>query len=208
MQHFYAAYSGLRLTKKSDRAKAVAGLQRRIAHTLDTAAIHGVLWSLAGRTLLWRAAEPGKLTRIEYPAAAAPPPSWSWMAYDGRITFLEIPFDEVQWMGRVHIPPPGRDLGTWMEASKLRIDNTQLMERAVLDVQDVEFVEGAWRCVLVGRGREGEDHNDAFPQYVLLIRPLSLSLSSDRPGDAYERVGVAILLGIHVSEETSPVFVV
>lgn len=208
MQQFYAAYSALALSHKSDRAQAVAGLQQRIARAFGSAADHGVLWRWPERTLLWRAAQPAGLTRIEYPQCAATPPSWSWMAYDGRIEFLEIPFAEVEWTGRVRGPPAAGQVGVWVDASDLRIDGTQLMERAVLDVQGVEFVDGSWRCVLVGSKRADKDDNGAATQYVLLIRPVSLSSSSDRPGDFYERVGVAILLASQFSVQTSSVFVV
>ncbi|ROV88658.1 hypothetical protein VMCG_10306 [Cytospora schulzeri] len=205
VQHFYTAYSALALSHTSDRAQAVAGLQRRIARAFGSAADHGVLWRWPERMLLWRRAADA-LTRIDYDHSAAPPPSWSWMAYDGRITFLDIPFADVEWMGNVHKPSGSEGDGRVQAvASWLRVDGAELMERAVLDVQGVENVEESWRCVLLGKNRTGEDEDDAA-HYVLLIRPIVSS--SGQPDDLYERVGVATLLASHLSAETSSVLIV
>lgn len=205
MQHFYTVYSSLALSRTSDRAQAVAGLQRRIARAFGSAASYGVLWRWPERMLLWRRAADA-LTRIDYHHhRAAAPPSWSWMAYDGRISFLEIPFAGVEWTGNVHEPPSSMADGcVRADASWLRVDGAELMERAVLDMQGVHFVEDSWRCVLVGKEKEGQEENAA--QYVLLIRPILSSPS--QPGDLYERVGVATLLASHVSVETSSVVIV
>lgn len=206
MQHFYTEYSALALSHKSDRAQAVAGLQRRIARAFGSAADHGVLWRWPERTLLWRRAADA-LTRIEYPHhCAATPPSWSWMAYDGCITFLEIPFADVEWTGNVHQPPGSTGDGrVRADASWLWVDGAELMERAVLDVQGVEFVKDSWRCVLIGKKRADEEEDDAA-QYVLLVRPILPS--KGQPGDLYERVGVATLLASHFSVETSSIFII
>lgn len=210
MQHFYASYSALALSNISDRAKAVAGLQQHIARTFRSDATHGVLWEWPERTLLWRAAEPGALTRIDYHhCATQPPPSWSWMAYKGRIDFLEVPFAGVKWAGNVQREPAGperQEERLRAKAHGLRIDGAELMRRGVLDVQDVKFVQDCWKCVLVGTRRVGGEDAGAA-QYVLLIRPKSGSPSS-QPDNMYERVGVATLLASHFLDEERSVFIV
>lgn len=204
VQHFYEAYSALGLSHASDRSQAVAGLQRRIAGAFGSAASHGVLWRWPERTLLWRAARPGSLTRIDYHRQGSAPPSWSWMAYGGRITFMDIPFAGVDWTGNVRGPPDAAGDGrVSAEASELRVSGEDSMSRAVLDVQSVEFVEDSWKCVLVGRKKGGRQ--DDAEHYVLLLRRLP---SSDPSDDLYERVGVAVLLDSHLSVETSSVFII
>lgn len=205
VQHFYSAYSALALSYTSDRAQAVAGLQRRIARAFGSAADYGVLWRWPERTLLWYRAT-DVLTRIDYQHCTAPPPSWSWMAYDGRIAFLEIPFADVEWMGNIQRPLDSTgDVRLRADASWLRVGAAELTERAVLDVQGAEIVEDSWRCVLVGKKR-AERGEDNVAHYVLLVRPVFSS--SGQPGDLYERIGVATLLAAHLSVETSSVFIV
>lgn len=204
VQHFYEAYSALGLSHASDRSQAVVGLQRRIARAFGSTASHGVLWRWPERILLWRATRPGSLTRIDYRGQGSAPPSWSWMAYDGRITFMEIPFAGVEWTGNLSGPPDAAGDGhVSAEASGLYVTSEELMARAVLDMQGVDIVEGSWKCVLLGKGKEGQEDDAAH--YVLLIRPVPYS---DPSGGLYERVGVARLLACHLSVDTSSVLIV
>lgn len=203
VQHFYEAYSALGLSHASDRSQAVAGLQRRIARAFGSPASHGILWRWPERIILWRAVRPGSLTRIDYRGQASAPPAWSWMAYDGRITFMEIPFAGVEWTGNLHGPPDAAGDGrVSAEANGLCVTG-ELKARAVLDMQGVGFVEGSWKCVLIGKGKGGQESDAAH--YVLLIRPVP---SSDPSRGLYERVGVASLLACHLSVDTSSVIIV
>lgn len=208
VQHFYEAYSALALSHASDRSQAVAGLQRRIARAFGSAATYGVLWRWQERTLLWRAARPGALTPIDYRldcGSSAQPPSWSWMAYDGRITFMDIPFDGVEWMSNVCGPADAtEDGGVSAKASELCLDGEELMTRAILDVQGVTFDEDSWKCVLVGK-EKCEQESDAA-HHVLLIRPAPSSVGPS--DDLYGRVGVATLLATHFSVGTRTIFIV
>lgn len=198
-------YSTLNLTYATDRAYAVAGLQYRIADAFRSAVTCGVLWRWPERMLLWCAVQPCTLTKIQYPAKTAAPPSWSWMAYDGHITFLDIPFDSVDWTGEVQEPKDMVLHRLHVNARKMRIDNADLMGRAVLDAKDVNPAQSKfWQCVLLGKRRECQNDDDA-EHYVLLIR--SFASLSDQPGHVYERVGVATLLGRHISIEESPVII-
>lgn len=198
----------LALSYTADRAVAVAGLERRIARAFKSESTYGVLWreGWTESTLLWRAAEPGGLRRIDYYRSDAKPPSWSWMACDGQITFLELPFGEIEWANNVHGPPAESDIGIWAEASKLHLHGAELMERAVLDLEAPESDEDTWRCVVVGKKKARGERDDAV-HYVLLIRPVSLASSSQR-GDDFERIGVAILMSAHLSAQTTRVRVV
>lgn len=155
--------------------------------------------------LLWRAALPGQLSRIGYKDSASKPPSWSWMAHKGPITFMDIPFAHVDWMGNVRKPlDPVRDQRLRAKASDLRINRAELLERAVVDIQHVEF-EDSWMCVLIGKQKTGGSVEDVkAAHYVLLVR---LTSYSEGELAVYERVGVAILQASHFSLETRSVFI-
>lgn len=205
-------YSTLALSHKTDKPHAVAGLERRIEHAFKSESLHGVLWrgSWAQRTLLWCAAKSGSLKRIDYTSGVEQPPaSWSWMAYDGRIAFLDIPFAGVEWFhSNIRGPPTAGERGIEAEASELSVHKAEWMEKAVLDVEGMQADVGLWRCVLVGKREAGGEADDAA-HYVLLVRPvISASLPDTQTEHYFERVGVAILLESHFSTQTKPIFIV
>ena len=208
VQNFYTSYSALTLSHTTDKAPAVAGLERRISRAFNSESVNGVLWrkSWAERTLLWRAADPGALTRIDYQQSDSKIPSWSWMACDGQITFVDVPFADVEWVNNVHGPPPKGDIGIRAEASELVLHGEELTKRAVLDLEVTESGEDRWRCVLVGKKKAARVQSDAA-HYVLLIRPVPSTFASQL-GDDFERIGVAILLSTHFSAQTTTVHVV
>lgn len=117
---------------------------------------------------------------------------------------MEIPFAGVEWTGNLHGPPDvAGDGRVSAEANSLCVTVEELMARAVLDMQGVNIVEASWKCVLIGKGKDGQE--DDAPHYVLLIRPIP---ASDPSGGLYERVGIATLLACHLSVGTSPVLIV
>lgn len=156
--------------------------------------------------LLWRAALPGQLSRIDYKDSASKPPTWSWMAHKGPITFMDIPFAGVDWTGNVRKPlEPVRDQRLRAEASDLRISRAELMERSTVDLQDGEF-EDSWMCVVVGKQKSGASVEDVrVVHYVLLVRLISYS---EGELAVYERIGVAILQAAHFSVETRSILIV
>lgn len=185
VQHFFEKYSALSLTYATDRPKAIAGLQSRIAAAFNSDATHGVVWRWPERMLLWCAAQPGALTRIEYANEATAPPSWSWMAYDGRITFLKVPFKDVVWTHNVDQP---EDLATGghrllVKASILRIDVDELRKRAVIDVQDIELsqahvfevsdrsIENLQRSIEGGNSEDKEGEIETIPRREMSAPP-------------------------------------
>ncbi|KAK6067527.1 Interleukin-1 receptor-associated kinase 4 [Seiridium cupressi] len=95
-QGLYEEYSRLSFSVPSDRSIAILGLERRLAQAFHTRAAYGVFERYLQRSLLWRRPDSGYITSIKYPAHRHVP-SWSWMAYLGEITFIDAPFDGVQW---------------------------------------------------------------------------------------------------------------
>jgi hypothetical protein len=115
-QDLYKKYSRLDFTHWEDRPIAVSGLERRLIRDLRAQGGFGIFddgssSSLLQRTLLWRrgADQTTALRKISFPpdregSLAVRPPTWSWMAYQGGIDFLDMPFDGVDWRRDVHSP--------------------------------------------------------------------------------------------------------
>ncbi|EKG09203.1 Heterokaryon incompatibility, partial [Macrophomina phaseolina MS6] len=96
-QSLFTTYSKLGITKATDRSLAIYGLERRLTDTFKTRCSYGVFEKYLGRSLLWQRAEDSKeLKRIAYPDDRSVP-SWSWMAYDGNIEYVEVDSDVVEW---------------------------------------------------------------------------------------------------------------
>ncbi len=101
-------YSRLRFSHWADRAVAISGLEKRLIDGFNSRGGFGILddrlapgvsgGSFLHRSLLWhRSAEERSLARITFPPSRQKVPTWSWMAYQGGIEYLELPFDEVKW---------------------------------------------------------------------------------------------------------------
>lgn len=206
VQYLYERYSALSLTKRSDRPKAIFGLQKRLEQRFVSEARYGVLWNSMERTLLWKAHTPGSLEMIVYDPDSYVP-SWSWMAVYGHIEFMEIPFRSVEWTRNIQRPTTPEmddvhwDGGLQVESSDLIVETSELMKIALLDGQHHSPADSTWRCVVVGKGKAsiGED---GAAHYVLLIRPASI----DKLKEVFVRVGVATLLEKHTSNETKSVY--
>ncbi|RSL64595.1 hypothetical protein CEP53_003997 [Fusarium sp. AF-6] len=95
-QHLYQTYSGLAFSQISDRPVAILGLEKRLLDAFQTRGGFGIFEVYLARSLLWSRQKDVFLSRIPY-TKSRPPPSWSWMAYRGPITYMEIPFDQVHW---------------------------------------------------------------------------------------------------------------
>ncbi|KAH8647683.1 hypothetical protein BX600DRAFT_518111 [Xylariales sp. PMI_506] len=105
-QDLYMQYSRLAFSRISDRPIAIAGLEKRLLQSLHIGGAFGVFddrQSYLNRSLLWhRGSDFDSLRPIQFPAdlragPLPPVPSWSWMAYEGGIDYLEPPFLEVEW---------------------------------------------------------------------------------------------------------------
>lgn len=208
VQYLYQRYAALSLSVRSDRSKAILGLQRRVGRTFASGAQHGILWRWLERTILWQAESPECLEKIQY-SPGYTVPSWSWMAYYGRIGFLELPFSGVEWTG--HITPPETaesrhahwDGRLQVESCDLLLESPELMERAILDEQNHNTAMSSWRCVVVGKDKV-QTESVGVTHYVLLIRSVFLEESES----LFMRVGIATLLARHVSAETRSVLLI
>lgn len=101
-QTLFARYSRLGITKSTDRSVAISGLEKRLADTFRTQSMHGVFEKYLHRSLLWKRSEDTRMKQILY-ATDKRIPSWSWMAYEGPIKYVPIPFGRVEWHKAVQL---------------------------------------------------------------------------------------------------------
>jgi len=193
-------YSKRGLTKSTDRAIAISGLQTRIARTLDSGESYGILDKYRWRNLLWQRCGEKKMERIKHTDLKVP--SWSWTAYLGGITFISIPFNgTVSWDEDLRLDSKHKDTLTgslgklWnctlkQKESQLVIRNLRGRGRGWLqfDVEDITDID-LLQCVVVGRIRGKSE----WEYYVLVVR------KTGSKGE-YERVGVGLIWASHISK--------
>lgn len=209
--HFlYEDYSKRGLTEKTDRCVAISGLETRIAGGLQCKSRYGIFEKYFHRNLLWQASD-SKMAEIDYKPGHVP--SWSWMAYNGGIQFMDdIPFGEVAWARNLRFDKEREhalvaDVGKFQD--ELKLDE----EHAVLDSSNEKRgsirydVRGEdeetrdlceARCVVVGmKAEEG-----AKTYYILVVKP-----TKEMEGD-YRRVGVGSIQSPYVVRQLANVRVV
>jgi hypothetical protein len=212
-QDLYIQYSRLNFTRISDRAIAIAGLEKRLIHDLKTYGGFGVLddgLGLLHRSLLWqRGSEESTMDRIVFPADRQMMmiPTWSWMAYKGGIDYLDLPFDGVDWDEQIRSPwnPGSREV--WhtgdqagiVELSAIARDfdftgTTGPESKLIYDIPGRSSGPSqSVKCVVVGRLKNSGQNERNKMHYVLLVSPISSQVT--RGGQVCERVGVGQVLG-------------
>lgn len=167
--------------------------------TLKTKAGYGIFEAYLERSLTWVRARDSTLTPIDY-RAGRNVPSWSWMTYEGRISYLEAPFDKVAWT-KDCLSPFMSDIDqtfwdangnyptpTLISKSARRFSPTSvniLDQRTItLDQPSPDHQVDAMRCIILGKDKV-DGPNYATQNYVLVVAPSS---SLSRGG--YVRVGV------------------
>lgn len=197
-QQLYQQYSGLEFTNYEDRPVAIAGIETRLVAAFETSGGYGVFQRYFRRSLMWRRAkEETQMVRIDFQNLEIP--SWSWMAYKGRITYMELPFAGMQWAekdicspwGQTHSGGPSRFRTTQRvrdnrcltaTARELRIVD-ELWNQLIFDDSTERPKPSSLSCVCIGEEKQTPTC------YVLLIRRLE-----DEKEQIYERVGVGKIL--------------
>lgn len=204
-------YTQLALTESSDRAVAVSGLEKRLAGALHTGVRYGIFEKYLHRSLLWQRSEDSRLKRVPYPIHRKVP-SWSWMAYDGGISYMDISFEQVAWSDAVQFPSEDVLKGRVRDFRRCRIEQKDT-EYAMFDEMGGEMgdemgYKREWlrfdengmniktlKCIVIGRGRS--DWSDGQRCYVLVVK---LRCEEESCGE-YERVGVGSIDKRHISFE-------
>ncbi|QDS71508.1 hypothetical protein FKW77_004827 [Venturia effusa] len=210
-ESLYAQYSTLNFTYAADRSVAILGLEQRLARAFNDHGEHGVFQRHLERGLMWRRGQDSegraiqKLTRIlntNDDGRGKKSPTWSWMAYEGGISFIAIEGRSLDWErgpkrlswpigvtdGNMRLKGIGKPFDLSVPNDTIIWDYGEKPQNALL------------KCVVLGRARGTEESIVDKKHYVLII---ALTTVSDGGETLYERVGVGFLLGgcIHSEEE-------
>ena len=199
----YSQYSKLKFTKAIDRPIAISGAEKRLTQTLNTPGGYGVLHRYLHRGLLWRKAETSTELRLRFIRDQRfPIPSWSWMAYDSAIRYMDIPFGRVDW-NKEEIKSPFSNLvnkeDRWFTGNADCITITATVyprEKVALEKRSLIFddrrrtSEHGLYCVIVGiqKSRLAWDKYHRT-HYVLLVQ----RKCQVQEAWVYHRVGVGTL---------------
>ncbi|TGO59568.1 hypothetical protein BCON_0043g00270 [Botryotinia convoluta] len=208
IKHFidlFERYIRLEFSHPEDRPIAIDGLMERLTIASKTRSLAGLFKTFWGRCLLWRRADnTGPLKRIPPGThSRRTPPTWSWMAFDGAISFIEPGGGHVFW----------NDAGvkllfanlTGYQTSWLRTSCQNDSVAIQAKVFDFNIPANASRseayiyyddstistaeCVIVGTDKYHANDASMKKHYVLIVKPLSDILGTT----SYERCGVGYI---------------
>ncbi|KAJ4295516.1 hypothetical protein N0V90_007529 [Kalmusia sp. IMI 367209] len=220
IQSLSAEYSTRGLTYNTDRFAAISGLENRIARAKRCEARFGIFQTCLHRSLLWQKSGESSMDRIEYKTQIVP--SWSWMAYDGQIQFMDVPFHEVYWVRSLRFNKRYKYRWlkkTWKCALVTVISffqNCSLEQRgasyAILDSGNTErgWIQydievnarlDAKECVVLGRQQISESDVRKWEYYILVVRLTDVD-------NEYERVGVGCIQSDYVRRHGSEALIV
>ncbi|KAE9370986.1 hypothetical protein N431DRAFT_18330 [Stipitochalara longipes BDJ] len=196
MENLFERYSTLGLSYATDRPRAIVGLEKRLMTALQSAGGYGIFQPNFHRGLLWhRQRSQVALKRIKFEPQDRVP-SWSWLAFDGQIRYMYVPFGETDKAEDIVSPFEGLIPGAqYAEASlgkpaelrapvrtfKLAGD---MKSELILDERDCQLVE-PFKCVIVRASKES--HGGRRTPYALVISFLGVEVGVD----IYEGAGVA-----------------
>ncbi|KAH7402863.1 heterokaryon incompatibility protein-domain-containing protein [Pyrenochaeta sp. MPI-SDFR-AT-0127] len=103
-EKIFARYSELALTHSKDRPYAIGGLERRLNEFYRTESSHGIIHCCLGKSLLWQRSGKEPLKEISDHKIETVP-SWSWMRYEGKIRYGDIPKVNTSWNRGIKLIP-------------------------------------------------------------------------------------------------------
>ncbi|KAF2720715.1 HET-domain-containing protein, partial [Polychaeton citri CBS 116435] len=198
--------SKLEFSHPEDRPIAIDGLMDRLTSAFKTRSLAGVFESFWGRCLLWQRVDRDKpLGKIPLGSQTRrTPPSWSWMAVEGAISFLEPKGGEVEWNHeKVQLPFGRRTQSSWLKTSHMRDNNAIQAHAYEFTHSKAPAVEEAYlsydsgrdssvsttKCVIIGSEKERVKDPEMRKHYVLLVS----RIMQNGGADSYQRVGVGHL---------------
>ncbi|KAH9876710.1 hypothetical protein J1614_003842 [Plenodomus biglobosus] len=214
----FEMYSKLEFSHPEDRPIAIDGLMHRLTTAFKTHSLAGLFQAFWGRCLLWKRAGKKPLRKIpQGPHTKRMPPSWSWMAYEGPISFFDPVGGQVDWNDGhdgVSLPFHNRAQSSWLKTSNRSESNALRAhvfglspalgnareEEAFASFDSAEVVPFASvKCFVVGAENQVTLEQDLRKHFVVLVRK-SESLNQFV---SYERVGVGHMLGKFIRFEES-----
>lgn len=210
-------YSTLKFSVMTNRAVAMNGLEDKILTTFQTNGAYGVMHGeFLHRTLLWQRRDrlpAGAMAQISFGANNPTPPSWSWMSVSGKITYLPVEFDTIDW--DIELLSPFRNVDstklgvvadnelTPIEAPAHDIKLNPIDAIALelfLDREESLLGVRGLKCVVMGSVKKPSLRGGPPRLPVLLIAPKA-TLRGDTGDLHYERVGVGKLYPNEINEE-------
>jgi hypothetical protein len=203
----YEQYSRLAFTRAQDRSIAIGGLEKRLIRFFDTHGGYGIFECFLHRSLLWQRDPHKEMRRIKYPSDREIP-TWSWMAYDGEITYMgdmAVPFGEVEWNPKIRSPfnyqhqhddsrhywhtrDHKSNIGLKAVAWEYFLLAENEKQGKVIWDEPGKLETRRMKCVVVGKQKMANE-NDEQTHYVLVIASTDLSEECT----SYERVGVGFM---------------
>lgn len=198
-QTLFAHFCRLNLSHNTDKPFAISGLEQRLTQRIEDTSGAGIFGRNKGRFLLWRRDDGVQsLERIVFNATkskAHTPPSWSFMAHVGGITYINIPGHTVNWE-ELDLRLTGSGSTSWLYAEE------PLLFRALARDFEVKTEDYSEQSMLV-YDRPAEDRNndrcviigtvgDKF-RYVLVVRPRGENGAEGSQRPLYERTGAGYI---------------
>lgn len=220
-------YSARNFSRPKDRPVAIDGMMRRMTIEFRDESLAGAFKRSWGRCLLWRRADDEdrldnmfaaqRAAGVSRQSALGPPaqkpqrqrpvPSWSWMAYKGRIVFINIASQELTWSTDIILPPMYSGRMSWLSYS-CSLDKTAIEATALdFDISTATNVNDAslrydesngiqhtkGQCVILGSQSSCIDDLELRKEYVVVIQKVANARPD--PLAVYERIGVGSMLG-------------
>ncbi|EQB54101.1 hypothetical protein CGLO_06102 [Colletotrichum gloeosporioides Cg-14] len=184
---------------------AIAGLEKRLIQGFGAHGGYGVLddgKGLLHRSLLWHRPSKETLEKINFPIEKKIfVPTWSWMAYQGGIDYLDPEWSKTDWEQRdlrspwsAHSPfqyTTDKNSTISLEATARNFDSVESLKEKIVLYFDMPDRAGCsipgLKCVILARPKAGSTTTDRVC-YVLLVAPQT-NQNSGNPA-VFERVGV------------------
>jgi hypothetical protein len=194
-QSLYERYSNLNLSFEEDRPVAIKGLEARLIRTFDTTGGFGIFDRYLHRCLLWQRSGDNLRRIISFRKGHVP--SWSWMAYNGGIRYMDVPFGEVVWSEDIISPYSETSL-----ENRRSIDDGEMVPWIIAPAWDMLEPQNSHmildepnraftlplKCVTVGKNKTPL-LDGRLIHYVLIISSVSLAGGIE----VYERIGVGFV---------------
>ncbi|KAF4622802.1 hypothetical protein G7Y89_g14223 [Cudoniella acicularis] len=201
-QYLFEMYSKLALTKSTDRSVAISGLVSRLSSASRTKDRYGIFQHFLHRSILWQRSGDKRMKPIEYPPDRKVP-SWSWMAYEGEISYVDIPFGKVEWSdavkfgSKLELQAPVREflhctiepqnegcaiLSEGGERGWLKFDGE--------DITDIQRL----KCIVVGKKYLEQETAYSRDRYILVV-----AQKLEGGHRTYERVGAGSIQWRYIS---------
>ncbi|PVH75774.1 HET-domain-containing protein [Cadophora sp. DSE1049] len=201
-QDLYVRYSNLALSFNTDRPIAIKGLETRLIRTFETVGSYGIFDLYLHRGLLWQRSGDALKRITSFRGQCVP--SWSWMAYDGGIRYMDVPLGKASWAEEITSPFKARSTNSPDNGDE------RGLEARVWDIVDVEpqspqlimdepgrTFDWPLKCVIVGTNKKSKQ-NEHQVHYTMIV---SFFIGENGVG-VYERVGVGFLERRHIVDGT------